>query len=160
MRTVRNPPKWGFPLGRRRALRAGRVATTSTSYVRENSESNSLIGVSFESAPIVRTQGCVDSDTSSNDLDPGDIPLAATQHQPAAVQEVRRLGHPFLAVDTNIVDVRAALTDRPPCGALAAGQTARHQQICDRIRATWLQLGNRRFPQRCRERRLIQLPQF
>jgi hypothetical protein len=44
VRTVRKPPKWSFPLGRRRAQRLDRVATTSISYVRENSESNGLIG--------------------------------------------------------------------------------------------------------------------
>src|SRR5215211_5479345 len=124
MRTVRNPPKWGFPLGRRRALRAGRVATTSTSYVRENSESNGLIGRVFRPGPIAPTQTCVNPVTSSNALDSGDIPLAATQHKPAAVQEVRRLWNPLFAVDANVVDVRAALADRPPCGALTAGHTA------------------------------------
>ncbi len=43
----------------------------------------------FNSSPTVRTQTCVASDRSFNALDAGDIPLAATQHQPAAVQEVR-----------------------------------------------------------------------
>src|SRR5581483_10617806 len=37
-------------------------------------------------------------------LYPGDIAFAAAQHQPAAVQEVRRLRGPFVALDADIVD--------------------------------------------------------
>src|ERR1700738_2463776 len=39
----RTPPKWSFPLGHRRALRAGRVAATRLSYATENLESNKLL---------------------------------------------------------------------------------------------------------------------
>lgn len=39
-----------------------------------------------------------------NLFDPRDIPLASAQHQPTAVQEVRGLWRPFVAVDANIVD--------------------------------------------------------
>jgi len=88
VRTIRNPPKWGFRLGRRRALRAGRVATTSTSYVREKSESNGLMGGAFRLFHPSRAYSCVGSDRSFNALDPRNIPLPATKHQPAVVQEV------------------------------------------------------------------------
>jgi len=47
VRTARTPPKRCFPQGGRRALRTDRVATTSTSYVRENWESNYLLGGRF-----------------------------------------------------------------------------------------------------------------
>src|SRR4029077_9478707 len=57
MRTIRNPPKWGFPLGAAALFGLGPCRSDeSTSYVRENSESNGLIGVSFGSTPIVRTR--------------------------------------------------------------------------------------------------------
>ena len=38
--------------------------------------------------PVVRTQTCVSSDTSSNANDARNIPLAATKHQPPVVEEV------------------------------------------------------------------------
>ena len=80
------PPKWNFPLGHRRALRAGRVAATRLSYATGNLESNKLLDGVFRAAP-----------RSANAFDPGDISLAAAQHQPAAVQEVDGLRHPVLA---------------------------------------------------------------
>src|ERR1700682_5555007 len=100
-------------------------------------------GVFFSSAPIARTKPCVDSDHSSNALDAGNIPLAPPQHQPAAVQEVRRLWSPLLAVDPHVVDVGAALTDRAPCCALASRQTARHQQVGDSAGSARLELCHR-----------------
>jgi len=128
VRTVRNPPKWDFPLGRRRAQRTSRVADDeTTSYVRENSESNGLIGRVFRFRLHRAHQRCVGSDNSVNAFHSGNIPLPATQDQPAAVKEVRNLWHPLLAVDPHVVDVRAALPDRPPRCALAARQPAGHQ---------------------------------
>src|ERR1700733_15772104 len=44
LRTTRAPPKWSFPLGHRRTLRPGRVATTCPSYATGNVESNNLLG--------------------------------------------------------------------------------------------------------------------
>src|SRR4029077_11752508 len=90
-------------------------------------------GVSFSSAPTVRTQACVVSDKSSNALDPGNIPLAATKHQPEAVQEIRGLRRPLLAVDPAVVDVGAALPDSPPRSTLAVRQSAGHQQVDDGV---------------------------
>ena len=56
---------------------------------------------------------------SINALDPGNIPLAAAQHQPASMQEVGWLGYPVLVVDLGVVDRNAALGDRASCGAFA-----------------------------------------
>jgi hypothetical protein len=48
VRTIRNPPKWGFPLGAAALFGPGPCRSDeSTSYVRENSESNGLIGRVF-----------------------------------------------------------------------------------------------------------------
>jgi hypothetical protein len=43
VRTARDPPKWNFPLGHRRALRPSRVATTRSSYASRNAESSILL---------------------------------------------------------------------------------------------------------------------
>ena len=88
VRTFGNPPKWNFPLGRRRAQRLGRVATTSTSYVREKSESNGLIGGVSQLFRRSCALACVSPDWSCNALHPGDIPLAPTEHQPPVVEKV------------------------------------------------------------------------
>ena len=67
--------------------------------------------MSFGSPTIVRTQACVDSDGLVNALHPGDIPLAAAQHQPPVVEEVRRLRRPLLALDPDVM-----LYDEPTTG--------------------------------------------
>jgi len=43
VRTARDPPKWDFPLGYRRARRTSRVATTRSSYATANAQSNNLL---------------------------------------------------------------------------------------------------------------------
>ena len=58
---------------------------------------------------------------------PGDIALAAAQHQPAAVQEIRCLRRPFVAVDANVVDRQPTFADRAPGRALAGRKTTGHQ---------------------------------
>jgi hypothetical protein len=54
-----------------------------------------------------------------NTLHPGNIPLAAAQHQPPLVQEVRWRGRPVVGVDPGVVDRDAALGDGAPSRALA-----------------------------------------
>ena len=58
-------------------------------------------------------------------FDPGDGALAAAQHQPPAVQEVRGLRRPLLAVDPGVVDRHPTLADGAargdPRGELAFG---------------------------------------
>ena len=49
----RTPPKWNFPLGHRRARRAGRVAATRLSYATGNLESNKLLDGVFRAAPKI-----------------------------------------------------------------------------------------------------------
>src|SRR4029077_8005591 len=62
MRTIRNPPKWGFPLGAAALFGLGPCRSDeSTSYVRENSESNGLIGRVFRLATHRAHLGCVGS---------------------------------------------------------------------------------------------------
>ena len=74
VRTARTPPKRCFPQGGRRALRTDRVATTSTSYVRENWESNYLLGGRFR--PPVRP----------NAAGPRDIPDSARRQPPRSTR--------------------------------------------------------------------------
>ena len=62
----RTSPKWNFPLGHRRALRAGRVAATRLSYATGNLESNKLLDGVFRAAS-----------RSVDAFDPGDISLTA-----------------------------------------------------------------------------------
>src|ERR1700722_11584530 len=50
LRTSRDPPKWFFRLGHRRALRPGRVATTRLSYATGNVESNNALDHVFQLA--------------------------------------------------------------------------------------------------------------
>src|SRR6478672_12931606 len=68
---------------------------------------------------------------SSNALDPGDIPLAAAQDQPAPMQKVGRSRHPLFVVDLGVVDGYAALGDRASRGAFALRQPAGDQQVDD-----------------------------
>ena len=49
---------------------------------------------------------------------PGDIPLAAPQHQPIPMEEVRRLRGPVLALDPPVVHRRTAFSDSAARGAL------------------------------------------
>jgi hypothetical protein len=73
MRTVRNPPKWGFPSGRPSRSAGDRVATTSISYVRGNSESNCLIETGLRPNPSCAPQ-CVNSDSMFNTARSGIVP--------------------------------------------------------------------------------------
>src|SRR6185369_2937131 len=67
VRTIRNPPKWGFPLGAAALFGLGPCRSDeSTSYVRENSESNGLIGRVFRLATYLAHAECVSSDLGSN----------------------------------------------------------------------------------------------
>src|ERR1700738_5273222 len=93
----------------------------------------------------------------SNALDACDIPLAATKHQPVAVQEVRGPRHPLLAVDPDVVDVGAALPDSPPRCALAVRQHAGTQQVNDGFGSAWLELDHRCLPKHRSQRRLVEL---
>ena len=77
-----------------------------------------------------------------NAFDAGNIPLAPAQHQPAAVQEVRRLRRPVVALDADVVDVGAALGDRAPGRALAVRQAAGHEQVGDAVGAARPQFGD------------------
>ncbi len=131
------PPKWNFPLGHRRARRAGRVAATRLSYATGNMESNKLLDGVFRLAS-----------RSIDALGPGDVPLAAAQHQPPSVEEVGGLRRPGLVVDFGVVHVRPALGDRAPRRALAWYQPAGHEQVDDSGRGSRLQLGYRRLLQR------------
>ena len=86
MRTIRNPPKWGFPLGAAALIGLGpRRSDESTSYVRENSESNGLIGRVFRFDTYRAHRGASTPTNSANAFHAGNIPLAAAQYQPAAV---------------------------------------------------------------------------
>src|SRR5690606_10759183 len=63
---------------------------------------------------------------SSNAADAGDIPLAPAQHQPPAVQIVRRLGNPVLGLEAPAAPIGATLRDgaagRPPGAPRARGR--------------------------------------
>src|SRR5262245_19393142 len=140
------PTEVGLPSGSRRALRAGPVSQRRVNKLREGKLGVKWADRACLSARYLScAPGCVgsfkrfnvgagefvpdprsllwseanDSDKSANALDAGDIPLAAAEHQPAAVHEVGRLRHPLLAVDPLVVGVGAALADRPPRCALA-----------------------------------------
>lgn len=62
----------------------------------------------------VHRKGGLPRNGQLNPLDPGDVPFAAPQHQPFAVQEIRWLGRPFVAVNTNVVDRHATFADGAP----------------------------------------------
>src|ERR1700756_2295366 len=116
----RTPPKWNFPLGHRRARRATRVAATRLSYATGNLESNKLLGGVFRAWA-----------GSTEAFDPGDVALAAAQHQPPSAQEVGGLRRPGLPVDFVVVDVRPAVGCRGARGPLAGRQAAGDKQVHD-----------------------------
>ncbi len=72
------------------------------------------------------TVGTLGPPALSDPFDPGDGPLAAAQHQEAAVEEIRCLRHPFVAIDANVVDRHPTLADRAPRRGLAGRQAGGH----------------------------------
>ena len=54
--------------------------------------------------------------SAGRDLDACNVALALAQHQPSSVQQIRLVRGPFRVVHASVVDVGAALGDRPPCG--------------------------------------------
>src|SRR5215467_12497848 len=62
----------------------------------------------------------------------GDRTPAAPEHQVAAVEQVGRIRPGILAGDLAVVQVGAALGDRPPGGRLAGHDAGLRQQIHDR----------------------------
>ena len=151
MRTIRNPPKWGFPLGAAALVGLGPCRSDSDK-LREGK-----LGVKWADRACFPTRyltcapGCVGSvkmfnartehfvperaqhppvrvkrpDKSANALDAGDIPFAPAQHQPAPMEELRRLRRPFIAVDPAVVDRDPALGNRPPGKPLRTNVAAR-----------------------------------
>src|SRR6202034_3652181 len=145
----RTPPKWNFPLGHRRARRTDRVAATRLSYATGNLQSNKLLDGVFRAAP-----------RSAEALDPGDISLAAAQHQPPSLEEVGGLWCPGLVVDFGVVDVRPALGDGAPRSPFAWCQAAGDKQIDDSVWRSCGQLGYRGLPQCGPQRGVVQAGQF
>src|SRR4051794_17128947 len=62
-------------------------------------------------------------------LSTGEAPLASTQNQPSACEEIRRRRHPLDVGHLRVVDVGPALPHRPTGGAPALGEARRHEEI-------------------------------
>ena len=103
LRTTKDPPKWSFPLGHRRARRTDRVATTCPSYATGNEESNNLLSGMFRVAQdqLTRSTPAIFR-----------LPRRKTSQRPC--RKSVWSGGPVLVVDLGVVDRDAARSDRAP----------------------------------------------
>ena len=144
VRTVRNPPKWASLWDAVALCGLARVATTSTSYVRENSESNGLIGACLSIPPIVRTQHASAPTHHPTRSTPAifRLPRRSTSQRPCRKSDGCGT-HSSLSIRTLLTYAPPSAIVRRAAPLLADNPLATSRSVM-RVRAARLQFGHRR----------------